>query len=133
MGWWGPGWWGTPYPYYAAPPALVEPAPTEYIQAPAPPAQGYWYHCQSAEMYSEFVAQFQRALPARQHRLVPACPLETLSTAVCTHVGISPAVLAGGGRALAAMRARAGIAYLGESASAIWDGPWPPSAASTPP
>jgi len=60
----------------------------------------------------EFVAQLQRELPARQHRLVPACPLETLSTAVCTHVGISPAVLAGGGRALAATRARAGIAYL---------------------
>lgn len=60
----------------------------------------------------EFVAQLQQELPARQHRLGPACTLEALCTAVCTQVGIAPTVLAGGGRAPAVTRARAGIAYL---------------------
>ena len=57
LGWWGPGWWGVPYPYYAAPPVVVEPPPTEYIQAPAPPAQDYWYYCQSAGMYYPYVKE----------------------------------------------------------------------------
>ncbi len=53
-GWWGPGWWGAPYPYYSAPPVVVQPGPTEYIQqAPAPPA--YWYYCQSAGAYYPYV------------------------------------------------------------------------------
>ncbi len=47
-GWWGPGWWGAPYPYYAAPPVVVQPAP-------APPAQAYWYYCQSAGAYYPYV------------------------------------------------------------------------------
>lgn len=58
-GWWGPGWWDAPYPYYAAPSAVVQPAPTEYIQqAPAPPAQGYyWYYCQNAGAYYPYVKE----------------------------------------------------------------------------
>ena len=60
----------------------------------------------------DFVAQLQRELPDRVQRLVPPCALETLCTAVCTHVGIAPAILPGGGRAPAVARARAGIAYL---------------------
>ncbi len=61
LGWWGwPGWWGPSYPYYgyyAAPPVVVQPAPMEYIQAPAPPAQDYWYYCQSAGMYYPYVKE----------------------------------------------------------------------------
>ena len=60
----------------------------------------------------DFVAQLQRELPDRVQRLGPPCALETLCAAVCTHVGISPAILPGGGRAPAVTRARAGIAYL---------------------
>ena len=60
----------------------------------------------------DFVAQLQRELPDRVQRLVPPCALETLCTAVCTHVGIAPAILPGGGREPAVARARAGIAYL---------------------
>ncbi len=55
-GWWGPGWWGAPYPYYGAPPVVVQPGPTEYIQtAPAPPAQSYWYYCANAGAYYPYV------------------------------------------------------------------------------
>ena len=58
-GWWGPGWWGASYyPYYAAPPVVVQPAPTTYIQqAPAPPAQDYWYYCQKAGAYYPYVKE----------------------------------------------------------------------------
>jgi hypothetical protein len=51
------GWWGAPYPYYyGASPVVVQPAPTEYIQqAPAPPAQTYWYYCQNAGAYYPYV------------------------------------------------------------------------------
>jgi hypothetical protein len=57
LGWWGwPGWWGASYPYYAAPPVVVQPAPTEYIQqAPAPQAEAYWYYCQESGTYYPYV------------------------------------------------------------------------------
>jgi hypothetical protein len=59
LGWWGPGWWDTPYPYYFAPPVVVQSGPTEYIQqAPAaPPQQAYWYYCQSARAYYPYVKE----------------------------------------------------------------------------
>jgi hypothetical protein len=57
---WGPAYypyWGYPryygYPYYAYPPAVVE-EPLQYIEreaAPAPPAPGDWYYCESARAY----------------------------------------------------------------------------------
>jgi len=58
-GWWGPGWWGYPsYPYYSAPPVVVQPGPTTYIQqAPAPPAQDYWYYCKDAGAYYPYVKE----------------------------------------------------------------------------
>jgi hypothetical protein len=57
-GWGGPGWWGPSYPYYAAPPVAVQQAPTEYIQQePAPPAEDYWYYCQSAGAYYPYVKE----------------------------------------------------------------------------
>jgi hypothetical protein len=63
-----PAWGWGPYPYgyyypgyyypgavYAPPPVVVEEPPT-YIQGPAPaapaaPAAGYWYYCQSSRAY----------------------------------------------------------------------------------
>ncbi len=60
----------------------------------------------------EFVAQLQREIPLRLQRLVPSCTLEALAAAVCSQVGIQPAMLQGGGRVPAVTRARAGIAYL---------------------
>ena len=35
---WGPGWWGAPYgyPYYSAPPVVVQQEPQEYVYQPAP-------------------------------------------------------------------------------------------------
>lgn len=59
-GWWGPGYWGygwgPPYPYYSAPPVVVDPGPTTYIQQePAPPADAYWYYCEKAKAYYPYV------------------------------------------------------------------------------
>lgn len=42
-----------PYPVYSAPPAVVE-APPAYAQ---PPAQQYWYYCQSQQGYYPYVPQ----------------------------------------------------------------------------
>jgi hypothetical protein len=59
VGLWGwPGWWGAPYPAYVAPPVVVPPGPTEYIQQePALPADAYWYYCQSAGAYYPYVKE----------------------------------------------------------------------------
>ena len=57
-GWgWGPGWWGVPYayPYYGAPPVVVQP-PTRYIQQALPPAQ-YWYYCSNPQGYYLYVKE----------------------------------------------------------------------------
>ena len=53
-------WWGSPYPEswyyppayygYAASGVVIPPAYVEQDR-PAPPAQGYWYYCQSARAY----------------------------------------------------------------------------------
>ena len=43
-------WWGTPYPYYDAPPLVIQ-------QAPAPPQQAYWYFCQGAGAYYPYVKE----------------------------------------------------------------------------
>ena len=57
-GWWGPGWWGAPYPYYVAPPVVVQPPPTAYIQQePAPSTETYWYYCQDAGAYYPYVKE----------------------------------------------------------------------------
>ncbi len=57
--WWGPGWWGPSYPYYAAPPVVVQQAPTQYIQQdPSPPsAPQYWYYCQKPQGYYPYVKE----------------------------------------------------------------------------
>lgn len=79
-GWWGPGvfigaglaaspWWypyyGYPYPYaypypygYPAysPPVMAESSPQTYIQQ-EPPAQQYWYYCQSPQGYYPYVSE----------------------------------------------------------------------------
>jgi hypothetical protein len=57
-GWWGPDWWIAPYPSYAAPPVLIQSAPTEYIQQePAASPQAYWYYCQNARAYYPYVKE----------------------------------------------------------------------------
>lgn len=67
--WIGPGWgwgwdpwlWGPPYypgyyPYYSAPPVVVQ-QPQQYIQQPAPQAeeQSYWYFCGKPQGYYPYV------------------------------------------------------------------------------
>ncbi len=53
-GWWGPGWWD--YPYYAAPPVVIQPGATTYIQQEStPPADAYWYYCKEAGAYYPYV------------------------------------------------------------------------------
>jgi hypothetical protein len=42
------------YPYDYAPPVVVTPPPTEYVQRP--PVAGYWYYCQDPAGYYPTVA-----------------------------------------------------------------------------
>lgn len=56
--WWGAGWWGPPYPYYSAPPVVVEQAPPVYVQPEAQPQEPYyWYYCQNPQGYYPYVQQ----------------------------------------------------------------------------
>ncbi len=56
--WWGPGWWGAPYPYYGAPPVVVEREPQVYVQPePQGPQPYYWYYCQNPQGYYPYVQQ----------------------------------------------------------------------------
>ncbi len=59
---WGPGWWGPayPYPYYAAPPVVIQQQPqppTEYIMPEQAEAPSYWYFCQNPKGYYPYVKQ----------------------------------------------------------------------------
>ena len=62
-GWWGPGWWGSYYPYdpyypyYAAPPAVIQEQPDTYIQQQPPQAEepSYWYFCKDPKGYYPYV------------------------------------------------------------------------------
>ena len=51
--WWGPGfWYGPPWygpPYAYAPPAVILEQPPVYVERP--PADGFWYYCESAKSY----------------------------------------------------------------------------------
>jgi len=49
---WGPWWpyYGNPYPYYAAPPVVIEREPEMYV-SPQPQAQSYWYYCSDPRGY----------------------------------------------------------------------------------
>lgn len=55
--WWGdPWWWGPAYPYYAAPPVVVQEEPPVYIQqAPEPSPPAYWYYCQNPQGYYPYM------------------------------------------------------------------------------
>jgi hypothetical protein len=59
---WGPGWYGAPYygysyPYYTAPPVVIQQEPQEYVYQPAPQSdeQQYWYFCTEAKAYYPYV------------------------------------------------------------------------------
>ncbi|HUQ76729.1 MAG TPA: hypothetical protein VM183_18570 [Burkholderiales bacterium] len=58
---WGPSFWGPPYPYYAAPayypPVVVAPAaPAQYVERNDQPLQsGYWYYCETSRGYYPYV------------------------------------------------------------------------------
>jgi len=70
-GWWGPGWYGYPYPYYSAPPVVIQQPPTEYIQPETtPPQQAYWYYCQGAGAYYPYVKE----CPGGWIQVVPQAP-----------------------------------------------------------
>ncbi len=53
---WDPWWWGPGWPYYSAPPALIQPSPTEYIQQnQEPEGPNYWYFCPNPEGYYPYI------------------------------------------------------------------------------
>lgn len=55
---WDPWWWGPPYPYpyYAAPPVVIQQEPETYIQqSPSAEDQDYWYFCKKPEGYYPYV------------------------------------------------------------------------------
>jgi len=70
-GWgaWGPGWWGpSVYPYYVAPPVVIEQQPQTYIQStPVPEEQVYWYYCQNPQGYYPYV----KKCPTKWLKVVP--------------------------------------------------------------
>lgn len=58
---WGPGWWGPaysyPYPYYSAPPVVIQQQPQEYVYQSRPQTgeQQYWYYCAESKAYYPYV------------------------------------------------------------------------------
>ncbi len=50
--WW---WWGPAYPYYVAPPVVIQQAPPVYIQQGQPPA--YWYYCPNPAGYYPYITE----------------------------------------------------------------------------
>lgn len=82
--WIGPGWWGPPYgygyPYYPAPPVVIQQEPQEYINQSAPqPEQQYWYYCAESKGYYPYV----KNCPGGWMKVVPtpAQPAATLPPA----------------------------------------------------
>ena len=73
--WIGPGWgpgWG-PYPYYSAPPVIIERPGVEYYmqQLPEPYEEpAYWYYCRKPEGYYPYVKQ----CPDGWMKVVPTPP-----------------------------------------------------------
>lgn len=68
---WGPGWWGPGYPYYGAPPVIIQQQPELYFQpAPQPREQGYWYYCQDPQGYYPYV----KNCPMGWMKVVPSPP-----------------------------------------------------------
>jgi hypothetical protein len=86
---WGPGYYGAPYPYYPPysaypapyyPPVVVERAdPPIYIEQPAtlpepeavlPQPPGYWYYCSAAKGYYPYV----RECPSGWQKVAPQPP-----------------------------------------------------------
>ena len=68
--WWGPGYgYSYPYPYYSPPPVVIQQAPQEYVQQPAPQPeeQQYWYYCQESKAYYPYV----KKCPSGWMRVVP--------------------------------------------------------------
>ncbi len=56
--WWGPAYPYYPYPYYAAPPVVVQQSPPVYVQPQAPPQQpAYWYYCPNSQTYYPYVKE----------------------------------------------------------------------------
>ena len=55
--WIGPPWY--PYPYYYAPPVVVQPSPPQVYVQPhdTAPAESNWYHCENPNGYYPYVKQ----------------------------------------------------------------------------
>ena len=69
---WGP-WWFAPYPYYSAPPVVVERPTTDYYiqQAPQQTQEpAYWFYCRKSEGYYPYVQQ----CPEGWMKVVPTPP-----------------------------------------------------------
>ncbi len=55
--WWGPAYPYYPYPYYAAPPVVVQQSPPVYVQPQAPQQPAYWYYCPNSQTYYPYVKE----------------------------------------------------------------------------
>ncbi len=66
---WGP-WWGYPYPYYVAPPVVVQQQPEVYVAPGQQEAPSYWYFCQNPKGYYPYVKQ----CPGGWLKVVPTPP-----------------------------------------------------------
>lgn len=54
---WGPHWWGHPYPYVGPPVVIRQQAPI-YVEPPLPvPEPYYWYYCRETQTYYPYVQQ----------------------------------------------------------------------------
>ena len=77
--WHSPPWYYAPPVYYYPPPVVVQPAPMQYIEQPAPPApapqssspqsstDNSWYYCRDTQTYYPYVqtcaSPWQRVAP----------------------------------------------------------------------
>jgi len=69
--WWGPpAVWGPWYPYYAAPPVMIQPPPPVYVQPAPQPQPSDWYYCQDPQGYYPYVKE----CPTGWTQVVPQAP-----------------------------------------------------------
>lgn len=69
--WWGPpAVWGPWYPYYAAPPVIIQQPPPVYVQPAPQPQPYYWYYCQDSKGYYPYVKE----CPTGWTQVVPQAP-----------------------------------------------------------
>ena len=73
---WGPGWWyppyPSPYPYYSAPPVVIQQQPQQYIQQAPQQEKQYLYFCPDPQGYYPKVPK----CPKGWMKVLPSPPAE---------------------------------------------------------